>query len=90
MTTKYNNLKTQIEGKLDDLKAQLIAAGIYNPSTGLAKAGSFNPNAALAYLTFNTIIEDRSSGVHNPGYTKTLLDNAIASMTQLGYSVPAK
>jgi hypothetical protein len=90
MTAKYNSLKTQIEGKLDNLESQLVAAGIYNPSTGLAKTGSFNPNAALAYLTFNTIVEDRSSGVHNPAYTKTLLDNAIASMTQLGYSIPAK
>ncbi|HEX2969881.1 MAG TPA: hypothetical protein VHO46_12345 [Bacteroidales bacterium] len=85
IAAKYNTLKTAINDKLTVLRTQLTAAGIYNPSTGLAKAGTFKANAALAYLTYNTVTEDKSNGIHNPGYTRTLLDNAIASMTALGY-----
>ncbi len=85
ITTKYNTLKTTIDGKLATLRAQLIAANIYNGATGLAKTGTFKANAALSYLTYNTIVEDRSNGMHNPGYIKVLLDNAITSMTAAGY-----
>lgn len=85
ITTKYTTLKTSIDGKLTTLRTQLTAAGIYNPSTGLAKAGTFKANAVIAYLTYNTIAEDRSNGMHNPGYSKVMLDNAITTMTGLGY-----
>lgn len=85
--SKYDALKANVEGKLENLKAQLIAAGIYSDETGLARTGTFKANAALAFLTYNTIIEDNSKGMHNPNYIKTLLDNAITSMTALGYPV---
>ncbi|HEX2920664.1 MAG TPA: hypothetical protein VHO50_05810 [Bacteroidales bacterium] len=87
---KLNALKATITEKLDDLKAQLTAANIYNPTSGLAKAGTFNAKIAMAYLSYNTIVEDKSFGVHNPGYTKALLDNAIEAMTQLNFPPPAK
>jgi hypothetical protein len=89
-TSKYNALKGQIADKLADLQAQLTTAGIYNSASGLARTGTFKANAALAYLTYNTVAEDRSNGMHNPFYIKTLLDNAITSMTALGYPAPAK
>lgn len=87
---KYEALKAEVSGKLEDLQAQLTEAGIYDPSNGLAKRGSFDANAAMAYLSYNTIAEDKSYGMHNPGYTKVLLDNAIAAMTELGFDVPLK
>ncbi len=52
--------------KWPTLEAQLIAAGIYNPATGLAKTGTFKANAVLAYLNYNTIKEDRSNGTSQP------------------------
>ncbi|MCK7539084.1 MAG: hypothetical protein MZV63_53235 [Marinilabiliales bacterium] len=70
------------------LEAQLIAAGIYNPATELAKTGTFQANAVLAYLNFNTVKEDRSNGSHNPQYIRVLLDNSIAAMITLGYPAP--
>ncbi len=92
--TAFNNkiteLQEDVEEKLADLESQLIAAGIYNAATGLAKTGTFKANAVLAYLNYNTIKEDRSLGLHNPGYIKVLLDNSISAMTTLGYSVPGK
>jgi len=85
IVTKYATLKTEVSGKLATLEAQLIAAGIYNSSTALAKTGTFKANAVLAYLNFNAVMEDKSLGLHNPGYTKALLDNSIAAMTALGF-----
>lgn len=85
---KLNSLKTSIETKLDQLEAQLIAANVYNSTTELARTGNTTGNAALAYLSYNTIKEDKSFGMHNPGYTKALLDNAIQAMTALGFTAP--
>jgi formate-dependent nitrite reductase cytochrome c552 subunit len=85
-----NTLTAEVEEKMEALEAQLIAAGIYNTATGLAKAGTFKANAVLAYLNYTTVKEDRSNGLHNPGYIKTLLDNSIAAMVALGYPESGK
>lgn len=88
LNTLIASLKSDIEDRMDALEAQLIAAGIYNTTTGLANTGTFKANAVLAYLNFNTIKEDRSNGLHNPEYIRVLLDNSIAAMTTLGYPAP--
>lgn len=90
LNTLIATLTGDIEDKMARLEAQLIAADIYNPSTGLAKTGTFKANAVLAYLNYNTIKEDRSNGHHNPGYIRTLLDNSIAAMVALGFADPGK
>jgi hypothetical protein len=79
-----------IEAKLEALKNQLIEAGIFNTGTNLANKGTFKANAVYAYINFNMIEEDRSLGIHNPVYTKVLLDNSIAAMTTLGYTGEVK
>jgi len=90
--TAFNNkieeLQEEVAQLLEDLEVQLTAAGIYNPSTELAKTGTFKANAVLAYLNFNTVKEDRSLGMHNPEYIKSLLVKSIESMTALGYPAP--
>jgi Cytochrome c552. len=83
-------LQTEVKNLLDDLGSQLAAYGIYNSSTGLAKTGTFKANAAMAFLAFNMIEEDRSEGAHNPDYIKAMLNNAISTMTTLGYPPPSK
>ncbi|MRR21113.1 collagen-like protein [bacterium] len=88
LTSMIASLTSDVEEKMADLEAQLIAAGIYNPTTGLANTGTFKANAVLAYLNYNTIKEDRSNGVHNPQYIEVLLENSIAAMTTLGYPAP--
>jgi len=40
----------------------------------------------VAYLNYNAVVEDKSMGAHNPSYIKTLLDNSIAEMVDLGYA----
>lgn len=92
--TAFNNkiadFQAEIAEKLEHLEAQLILAGIYDTSSELAKKGTFKANAVLAYLNYNTIKEDRSLGIHNPGYSEALLDKSISAMTALGYTVPGK
>jgi hypothetical protein len=83
--TKISNFQTSIQTKLTTLENKLVTAGVYNTSTGLANAGTFKANAVMAYLNYSTIKEDRSMGIHNPGYVETLLDNSITAMTALGY-----
>jgi hypothetical protein len=85
LTSLLTTLHTDIEDKMATLGAQLEAAGLYNTTTGSGVTGTFAANEVLNYIIFNTIEEDRSEGVHNPEYIKTLLDNSIASMTALGY-----
>ncbi len=85
---KISEFQSEIKEKLEDLEAQLVAAGIYNTTTELANKGTFKANAVLAYLNYNTIKEDRSNGIHNPEYTRVLLDNSIAAMTAIGYPAP--
>jgi hypothetical protein len=85
LETNLEALHIAVEAKLDSLATMLESAGIYDPSTGLAKNGTFNANAVMAYLNFNMIEEDRSLGVHNPPYIKVLLRNSIQSLLDLGY-----
>lgn len=85
IAAKFTTLENDVTTKLATLKAQLIAAGIYNTSNDLAKAGTFKANAVLAYLNYDAVIQDKSFGAHNPTYIKTLLDNSIKAMTDLGY-----
>jgi len=90
LTGMINSLTADVEEKMATLEAQLVAAGIYNTGTALANTGTFKANAVLAYLNYNTVKEDRSNGIHNPGYITTLLENSIAAMEALGYAAPGK
>jgi hypothetical protein len=89
IATKLATLQGEVEEKIADLEAQLIDAGVYDTTTELAKAGTFNSRIVYAYIIFDTVVQDRSGGMHNPGYIKALLDNTIAEMTTLGYPPPA-
>lgn len=83
--TKITNAQNDIQAKLNTLESKLVTAGIYNTGSGLANTGTFKANAVLAYLNYNMVKEDRSLGIHNPGYIEKLLDNSIAAMTTLGF-----
>lgn len=88
----FEALQDLVSAKLDTLKAQLIAAGIYDVSSDLAVKDTFKANIVLAYLDYDAIVQDKSLGVHNPGYIKALVDNSIAEMVTQGYPavIPAK
>lgn len=90
MVAKVAGLEATIDGKMDRLKAQLTEAGVYNSATGLLNAGSFKPEAVAAMMVYLTVEDDHSHGVHNPRYTKALLDNTISSMEVIGFADPGK
>jgi hypothetical protein len=75
-------LHIEIQGLLDQLGVKLEAAGIYNPAgtSGTAVKGDYTNKVAGAYWNFISIMEDKSLGVHNPKFVRTLLTNSINSL----------
>jgi len=81
-----NNTRVEIQEKLDTLRDLLLAAGVleyveedaaYEPVVG-----TYPMVQAQAFFNWIGIEEDRSLGVHNPRYTRALLDNSIEALTQ--------
>jgi len=72
----------EFEALLTELGTLLQAAGIYNPAgtSGTAVTGTYTNKVAGAYWNFITLEEDRSMGIHNPKFTKKILENSIASL----------
>jgi hypothetical protein len=75
-------LQAEVLGLLDQLGVKLEAAGIYNPAgtSGYAVKGDYTNKVAGAYWNFISIMEDKSEGVHNPKFVRTLLQNSINSL----------
>ena len=72
-----------LEDKLIALK-YINAAGSVLGASG-APASATNPlvvpgDDAQAIWNYKTIYEDQSKGVHNPGYTKALIQNSIEAL----------
>lgn len=72
----------EFETLMTELATKLQEAGIYNPegTSGTAVPGTYTNKVAGAYWNFITLEEDRSMGVHNPKFTKKILENTIASL----------
>jgi hypothetical protein len=71
-----NGLQTEVEALMEELLGMLEAKGMWedHPVVGVYPA-------AEAQAMWNYIllaVEDSSRGVHNPGYTKALLEDSIA------------
>jgi hypothetical protein len=72
----FSGLQTDVDAMLADLLVLLEFQGSYHDGHPVV---GFYP-AAVAQATWNYIllsVEDASSGVHNPAYTKSLLDWSI-------------
>ena len=75
-----NGLQTEVQAKLDELEAALRAKGLLDEE-GTMVVGSY-PEAESAAL-WNWIyinLEDKSVGVHNPAYTKALLEASLEAL----------
>jgi hypothetical protein len=74
----FSGLQTEVDEKLHELEEKLEAAGMYHD--GHPVVGSYP--AAQAQAMWNYImlsVEDASHGVHNPSYTKALLEASLAA-----------
>jgi hypothetical protein len=80
-----NDTQTEVAALIDSLKTKLVSANILVASSGLVNASSSKPlvisaNKAGALFNYYMVTEDRSTGVHNPGYVKALLKNSIEAL----------
>ncbi|MBW6460141.1 MAG: ammonia-forming cytochrome c nitrite reductase subunit c552 [Bacteroidales bacterium] len=81
LTAAVASLKTEIQALLSALEEKLTEAGIYNPNTGLANPGTYPNKVVGAYYNFLFCGKyDRSYGMHNKTYAKSLLENSIAAL----------
>ena len=72
-----NEVQTEVEALLEELHGLLVAEGLIDGESGSGIAGTFTSEQAGALWNYKTIEEDRSKGIHNPGYTKALLQTGI-------------
>jgi len=75
-----NGFQTEVEEKLAELKAALVAEGMLTED-GTSVVGVYDEAKAAALWNYITIEEeDKSMGVHNPGYIMDLLDYSLEVM----------
>jgi hypothetical protein len=72
--------QSQIEARLAELEALLVARGKYNATTGQNTKGDYVGHEAGALFNFKFVEEDKSRGVHNFKYANALLVNSIAAI----------
>lgn len=80
---KTNELQAEVQGMLDSLKTLLDAQGITAAGSDNSVSGTYNPIVAGACLNYKALTEDRSLGVHNPGYVTYILNSSIAALNTL-------
>jgi hypothetical protein len=77
-------LRTEVKGLLAQLETELIRLGIRvasdDPHDYYAKSGTFPSDVVAAFANWQMVSEDRSNGMHNPSYVKSVLKNTIAKM----------
>jgi hypothetical protein len=71
--------QTEVKALMEELRALLIADGIMD-DTDHAVPGTYSAERAGALYNYLTVMEDGSYGVHNPAYTKAILQAAIDAL----------
>jgi hypothetical protein len=80
-----NGVQTEItalaeEVRLALVKKGLIVAEVVEGEIPAAVPGTYTADQAGALWNYKTVMEDRSMGIHNPGYTKFLLETALEAL----------
>lgn len=73
----YKNVQTEVQGLLTQLKGLLVTAGVIDANNVPIPNSTCPMILAQAGFNYIGILEDRSLGVHNPGYVEALLNNTI-------------
>jgi hypothetical protein len=74
-----NGVQTDVIDMLAQLKEKFIENGMWDEEADHILPGVYPIDHAGAYYNYAWIVDDRSNGVHNPTYVKTLLINSIAA-----------
>jgi hypothetical protein len=75
-----DGLQTEIEEMLEEVRVLLVAQGLIDGESGSGITGTFTSEQVGALWNFKTVEEDRSMGVHNPKFTKSLLETALDAL----------
>jgi hypothetical protein len=76
-------VQTEVQAMLDELGDKLVAAGVLseNSPDGHPTVEEAPENVALALFNWIYVAhEDKSLGVHNPAYTKALLQAGLDAL----------
>ncbi len=74
-----NGVQTEVEAKLEEVKAALTAKGLLD-AEGTIVVGDYPEDQAAALWNFLLVEEDKSLGVHNSTFTNALLDAALEAL----------
>jgi hypothetical protein len=80
-----NGVQTEIQAELDRLGDVLVAEGVLSENTPEGHPTVTEAPEGVATALYNWIYiahEDKSLGVHNPAYTRALLEAAFAALEQ--------
>ncbi|MFC2018588.1 hypothetical protein ACFLU4_01355 [Chloroflexota bacterium] len=74
-----NGLQTDVRALVEELKGLLVDQGLITES-GSGITGTFTSEQAGALWNYKTVTEDRSDGIHNPQFAKSLLQTGIDAL----------
>jgi hypothetical protein len=80
-----NGLQTDVQAQLDEIGAALVEAGVLSENTPDGHPTVTEAPEGIATALYNWLYishEDKSLGVHNPAYTKALLQAALDALAQ--------
>lgn len=78
----YNNVQTDTEEMMVELRDLLIGLGLLDSEGGLIEDVSGTADQVGAVWNYIIVEEDRSDGVHNPDYIHDLLQASIDNLSQ--------
>jgi hypothetical protein len=77
----YNDVQTDVAALMEELRVELVRIGIKRDGDNwYANAGTWPADVAAAFVNYQMFGEDRSLGVHNPGFVKSVLEASVAKM----------
>ena len=71
-----NGVQTEVTAMMEELAAGLVTAGVMD-AEGHPVRGEAPPEIAAALWNYRHVYQDHSHGVHNPAYTKALLQAGL-------------
>ena len=74
-----NGVQTDVAEMMEQLKQKFIDNNMWDTESDHIIPGTYPLAHAGAYYNYAWIVDDRSEGVHNPSYIKTLLINSIGA-----------
>jgi hypothetical protein len=84
-TFDRNGVQTDVAAMAEEVRVLLVKQGLIVAENIPGEipggvAGTFTAEQAGALWNYKTVMEDRSMGIHNPGYTKFLLQAALDAL----------